>query len=153
LAQLRRDLRQIGRGVDALRHRRNAVEIRADPRVVDSGHARCVLDVVDQRFQWRTRDPCRDLLPDGKPLARARGRVVLVFRRHLRESLLHLWAEYVECDAITGARVTSIVSKNVLSATCEMSTSIPMRFISATACLPSGVRPPWCGTSGLSTSP
>ena len=48
---------------------------------------------------------------------------------------------------MTGAFVTSSVSKNVLSATCEMSTIIPSRFSSRTTSLPNGVRPSCAGLS------
>jgi hypothetical protein len=52
-----------------------------------------------------------------------------------------------ECDAISGALVVSIASKNVLSATCEMSTITPSRFISRTTSLPKAVRPLWAALS------
>src|ERR1700758_3124839 len=46
-----------------------------------------------------------------------------------------------ECDAKMGARLTSRAAQNVLSETCEMSTIMPRRFISATISLPNGERP------------
>jgi hypothetical protein len=52
-----------------------------------------------------------------------------------------------ECDAITGARLTSSASKNVLSATCEMSTIMLSRFISRTTSLPNVVSPSCAGLS------
>ena len=42
---------------------------------------------------------------------------------------------------MTGALVVAIVSQKVLSATCEMSTNMPRRFISNTTCLPKSVKP------------
>ncbi len=57
----------------------------------------------------------------------------------LRGALVKARAE--ECDAITGAFVVAIVSQKVLSATWEISTIMPSRFISSTTCLPKSVRP------------
>src|SRR6266478_2014780 len=58
-----------------------------------------------------------------------------------------------ECEANGGAALTSNASQKVLSATCEMSTSMPSRFISSTTCLPKSVRPLWCSILGLLMSP
>ncbi len=69
----------------------------------------------------------------------------------LRGALVSARAD--ECEAMTGARDTFTASKNVLSETWEMSTSIPSRFISRTTSTPKGVSPPWCFTLGLSMSP
>src|SRR5262252_100493 len=53
-------------------------------------------------------------------------------------------ARHEEWDAKTGAVLTSRASQNVLSATCEISTIMPRRFISRTTSLPKSVRPLWC---------
>src|SRR5207302_1615671 len=45
-----------------------------------------------------------------------------------------------ECDAMTGALLIAIASQNVLSATWDMSTIMPRRFISRTTCLPKSNR-------------
>ena len=50
-------------------------------------------------------------------------------------------------SAVFGALLVSMASQNVLSLTWEMSTSMPRRFISATTCLPNGVRPLCFGSS------
>src|SRR5262245_18896043 len=70
------------------------------------------------------------------PPLRARARIIssVVFRAWFAMTRLD------ECDAIIGALVVSIASKNVLSATCEMSTITPSRFISRTTSLPKVVR-------------
>jgi hypothetical protein len=47
-----------------------------------------------------------------------------------------------ECEKMTGASVTSSASFIVSAETCEMSTSIPSRFISCTTSSPNFVRPP-----------
>jgi hypothetical protein len=47
-----------------------------------------------------------------------------------------------ECDAKTGAREVSKTSAMVSSETCEMSTIMPIRFISRTTARPKSVRPP-----------
>ena len=49
-----------------------------------------------------------------------------------------------ECEAMTGARLVASAWYMVRSATCEMSTIMPMRFISRTTCRPKSVMPSWC---------
>ncbi len=56
-------------------------------------------------------------------------------------------ARHEECEKITGAAEAAIASRMVLGATWEMSTSIPIRFISATTSRPKSVRPPTAGSS------
>ena len=51
---------------------------------------------------------------------------------------------HVECDAIKGALLTASASQNVWSATCEMSTIIPSRFISRIKSRPCAVSPFHC---------
>ena len=46
-----------------------------------------------------------------------------------------------------GAVVVASASRIVVAATCERSTSIPMRFISRTTSRPNAVSPPWAGSS------
>src|SRR5579864_3924424 len=62
-------------------------------------------------------------------------------------------ARQEECEANGGALLTSNASQKVLSATWEISTIIPSRFISRTTCLPKSVNPLWCSTPALSMSP
>ena len=56
-------------------------------------------------------------------------------------------ASAFECEKMTGASVTSSASFIVSAETCEMSTSIPSRFISRTTSSPNFVRPPCRGAS------
>ena len=67
---------------------------------------------------------------------------------------LQMSARADECEAITGAFVVLMAAQKVSSATCEISTIIPRRFISSTTSLPNGVSPSGlCGTPGLPSSP
>ncbi len=52
-----------------------------------------------------------------------------------------------EWEKITGAAETARASRIVVAATCERSTSMPMRFISRTTSRPKSLRPPWRGSS------
>ena len=56
-------------------------------------------------------------------------------------------ARHDECEAMTGTVVSAMTSAKVLSATCEMSTIMPSRFISRTTSLPKSVRPLCFGVS------
>ena len=59
--------------------------------------------------------------------------------------MLRWWsvsARAEECEAITGRVAMASTSRTVSSATCEMSTIIPRRFISRTTSRPKSVRPP-----------
>jgi hypothetical protein len=60
------------------------------------------------------------------------------------------WAQSArvdECENMTGARVAPSAACIVSACTCEMSTTMPIRFISFTTDTPKGARPP----SGAST--
>jgi len=50
-------------------------------------------------------------------------------------------ARQAECEAITGARLVSMTSQNVLSETCDTSTIIPRSFSVVTTFRPNAVRP------------
>lgn len=52
-----------------------------------------------------------------------------------------------ECENITGASEVASASRMVVAATCERSTSMPVRFISRTTSWPNGERPPTPGSS------
>lgn len=58
-----------------------------------------------------------------------------------------LTARHEEWLKITGAVVVSSAACMVLAATWERSTSMPMRFISATTSFPNSVSPSWVGSS------
>ena len=58
-----------------------------------------------------------------------------------------------EWEAITGRVVTASTSRTVSSATCEMSTIIPRRFISRTTSRPKSVRPPCTPAIGPNNPP
>ena len=55
------------------------------------------------------------------------------------------WA--LECEKITGAWATSSAWCMVETATCDRSTSMPIRCISRTTSRPNSVSPPACGSS------
>ena len=55
---------------------------------------------------------------------------------------LSVSARHDECDANGGALPTASTSRSVSGETCETSTAMPSRFISATTSLPNAVSPP-----------
>jgi hypothetical protein len=56
-------------------------------------------------------------------------------------------ARAFECEKMTGASAMSSTSCIVAGDTCEMSTSMPRRFISRTTSSPNLLSPPWRATS------
>ena len=71
-------------------------------------------------------------------------------RASTSSGMLRGWSQTAreeECEKITGAVEVSSASRMVFAATCERSTSMPLRFISRTTSWPKAVSPPTPGSS------